>query len=257
MIEMWDGLFSRMGFRDYDEMHEMLAGTWAECYRILVEGGICCINIGDALRKLNGDFKLHPNHVRVIENCERLGFKALPYILWKKPTNKPNAFLGSGFLPPNAYVTLDCEFVLIFRKGKLRSFPRHDEMRYRSTYTKAERDLWFSQIWDGIKGERQKGGVHGDRSAAFPEELAYRLIRMFSCEGETVVDPFCGTGTTLKVARDLGRDVIGYEIEEGLVSVIMDKLKWGRQTLGQSPIAYEIVRLTGVTPKESLAASSE
>src|SRR6266508_5118275 len=116
MIEMWDELFRRLGCRGYDDMHEALAAVWAECHRVLVDGGICCINIGDALRKRNGDFRLYPNHARVLEDCERIGFKALPFILWKKPTNKPNAFLGSGFLPPNAYVTQDCEFILIFRK---------------------------------------------------------------------------------------------------------------------------------------------
>jgi len=118
MIEMWDDLFHRMGCRTYDEMHQFLAEVWRECYRVLGEGGIACINIGDALRTVDGTFRLFPNHVRVTEHCEALGFVSLPYILWKKPTTKPNAFLGSGFLPPNAYVTLDCEFILLFRKGK-------------------------------------------------------------------------------------------------------------------------------------------
>jgi site-specific DNA-methyltransferase (cytosine-N4-specific) len=84
--------------------------------------------------------------------CELAGFTTLPYILWKKPTTKPKykgkgAFLGSGFLPPNAYVTVDCEFILLFRKGKLRKFPPHDKLRYESAFTKRERDEWFSQIW--------------------------------------------------------------------------------------------------------------
>ena len=147
MIKMWDSQFAEMNpqiatlwqkleadgkeevvTQIYDAMHEALAKTWRETYRVLVDGGIACINIGDATRTVNSKFRLFPNHSRVIEHCEKTGFTTLPYILWKKPTTKPKykgkgAFLGSGFLPPNAYVTLDCEFILIFRKGKLRHFP--------------------------------------------------------------------------------------------------------------------------------------
>ena len=94
------------------------------------------INIGDATRTVNGKFELFPNHARIMEICEKIGFTTLPYILWKKPTTKPTykgkgAFLGSGFLPPNAYVTLDCEFILLFRKGNLRKFPPHDQTAVR------------------------------------------------------------------------------------------------------------------------------
>jgi len=212
MIEQWDDLFAAMGCRSYDTMHAALAAVWRECYRVLVDGGIACINIGDATRRVGKEFKLYPNHARVTEECERIGFRALPYILWKKPTNKPNAFLGSGFLPPNAYVTLDCEFILVFRKGRLRAFPPKDATRYRSRFTKAERDTWFSQVWD-VRGTRQ--GPVERRTAAFPEEIPRRLIRMFSCEGDTVLDPFLGTGTTLRVASALGRSGIGYELPEG------------------------------------------
>ena len=211
MIEQWDGLFSRMGCADYDAMHAYLAAVWRECHRALVDGGIAAINVGDATRRVGKEFKLYPNHARVIEECEALGFRALPYILWKKPTNRPNAFLGSGFLPPNAYVTLDCEFILSFRKGGLRQFPKHDARRYASAFTKKERDLWFSQIWE-VRAVKQ--GPAEARTAAFPEEIPRRLIRMFSCEGDTVLDPFLGTGTTMHVAAALGRSFVGYELPE-------------------------------------------
>jgi hypothetical protein len=89
------------------------------------------------------------------------------------------AFLGSGFLPPNAYVTLDCEFILLFRKGKLRKFPPKDALRYDGVFTKKERDEWFSQIWS-LKGTRQTVTDLERRTAAYPEEIANRLIRMFS-----------------------------------------------------------------------------
>src|SRR3990170_913877 len=236
MIKMWDNLFAKMDsniarlWREleadcreetvtqiYDAMHANLARVWLEAYRVLVDGGIACINVGDATRTVKGKFRLFPNHSRIIENCERLGFTTLPYILWKKPTTKPKykgkgAFLGSGFLPPNAYVTLDCEFILLFRKGRLRRFAKHDAPRYASAFSKEERDRWFSQIWE-VRAAKQ--GPAEARTAAFPEEIPRRLIRMFSCEGDTVLDPFLGTGTTMRVAAALGRSCVGYELPEG------------------------------------------
>jgi len=230
MIEIWDDLFKSLGCKTYDEMHDYLAEVWRECYRVLVDGGIACINIGDATRKVNGTFRLFPNHARVIEICEKIGFVSLPCILWKKPTTKPNSFLGSGFLPPNAYVTLDCEYILIFRKGNPRKFEPKDPYRYLSYYTKEERDVWFSQIWD-IKGVRQESSEIERRIAAYPEEIVYRLIRMFSIIGDTVLDPFLGTGTTTKVAMQLYRNSIGYEIDENLLELIKRKVGFYQRKL--------------------------
>ena len=144
----------------------------------------------------------------------KAGFTPLPNIYWKKPGNKPNAFLGSGFLPVNAYVTLDCEHILIFRKGKIRKFSEAEKIRRKeSTFTKEERHLWFSQTWIGINGTKQKV-INNRKSAAFPEEIPERLIRMFSIKGDVVLDPFAGTGTTLKVAERLERKAIGIDIDE-------------------------------------------
>jgi DNA modification methylase len=198
--------------------------VWREAYLALIDGGIACINIGDATRTINGRFRLFPNHSKIIEHCERRGFTTLPYVLWKKPTTKPKykgkgAYLGSGFLPPNAYVTLDCEFTLIFRKGKLRQFPHHDSRRYKSAFTKKERDEWFSQIWT-LAGTRQTESQIERRIAAFPEEIVNRLIRMFSVEGDTVLDPFLGSGTTTKTALQNERNSVGYETDESLIPLI-------------------------------------
>jgi site-specific DNA-methyltransferase (cytosine-N4-specific) len=247
MIAMWDELFCRadpniaalwrkLKFSNdeetvrqiYDATHKNLAKVWAETYRVLCNGGLACINIGDATRSFNGKFQLFPNHSRITEECEKIGFTSLPYILWKKPTNKPaykgkGAFLGSGFLPPNAYITLDCEFILIFRKGNLRKFPSKDPSRYNSAFTKKQRDEWFSQIWT-LKGTRQKTGELERRTAAYPEEIANRLIRMFSIKGETVLDPFLGSATTLKIANEIGRNCIGYEIDNKLFGIIFDRI---------------------------------
>jgi len=187
MIKMWDTPFARMDpkiaqlwqelkadcreetvVRIYESMHENLARVWREAYRALIDGGTACINVGDATRTINGRFRLFANHSKIIEYCEEIGFTTLPYVLWKKPTTKPKykgkgAFLGSGFLPPNAYITLDCEFILIFRKGKLRQFPSHDQRRYESAFTKKQRDEWFSQIWT-LAGTRQTESYKQNRN---------------------------------------------------------------------------------------------
>jgi len=247
MIAMWDELFradqkigklwekldadeSEATVRQiYDAMHENLAKVWEETHRVLCDGGIAAINIGDATRSIAGKFQLFPNHSHIIEVCEKIGFTTLPYILWRKPTNKPSykgkgAFLGSGFLPPNGYVTLDCEFILLFRKGKLRKFPPHDKQRYDSVFTKKERDEWFSQIWN-LKGTRQILSDLERRSAAYPEEIVKRLIKMFSVKGETVLDPFVGSGTTTKVALLNCRNSIGYEVDRNLLPTINKKIE--------------------------------
>ncbi|MCJ7560523.1 site-specific DNA-methyltransferase [Candidatus Bathyarchaeota archaeon] len=247
MIRMWDDLFGRTNpqiatlmqtleaydreenvTQIYEAMHENLAETWREAYRVLVDGGIACINIGDATRTINGRFRLFPNHSKIIEHCEKTGFTTLPYVLWKKPTTKPKykgkgAFLGSGFLPPNAYVTLDCEFILLFRKGKLRRFPPHDSCRYESAFTKKQRDEWFTQIWT-VTGTRQTETQIERRTAAFPDEIVKRLIRMFSVKGDTVLDPFLGSGTTTKIAIQNERNSIGYETDESLLPLIKKKI---------------------------------
>jgi DNA modification methylase len=247
MIKMWDTLFGRMDpkiaqlwrelkadcreetvIQIYESTHESLARVWREAYRVLIDGGIACINVGDATRTINGKFRLFPNHSKIIEHCEKTGFTTLPYVLWKKPTTKPKykgkgAFLGSGFLPPNAYVTLDCEFILIFRKGKLRQFAPHDQRRYESVYTKKQRDEWFSQIWT-LAGTRQTESQIERRIAAFPEEIVNRLIRMFSVKGDTVLDPFLGSGTTTKTAMQNERNSVGYETDESLLPLIKKKI---------------------------------
>jgi site-specific DNA-methyltransferase (cytosine-N4-specific) len=265
MIEMWDKQFGELDrriddlwlqFREevdtarrqeivgrlYDLMHEDLASVWRETYRVLVDGGLACINIGDATRSINGVFRIFPNHARIVEQCEKIGFLTLPYILWKKPTTKPTykgkgAFLGSGMLPPNAYVTLDCEFILIFRKGSPRKFNSKDPMRYSSRYTKEERDEWFTQIWK-ITGRRQSLSELERRAAAFPDEIPSRLISMFSVAGDMVLDPFLGTGTTMKAALELGRNSVGYEVDGRFKSLIEEKVNRAKIKFPRSELEF-------------------
>ena len=232
MIEMWDETFEMLNpqlnpnliasspEKSYDLMHDELNKVWEEMFRVLKPGRIACINIGDATRTTNEKFKLYTNHARITEAMQATGFHSLPNIIWKKPTNAPNKFMGSGMLPVGAYVTLEHEFILIFRKGEKQRFRKSEEKkaRQRSAYFWEERNTWFSDIWD-LKGTRQKmTGVSRKRSAAYPIEIPYRLINMFSMAGETVLDPFNGTGTTTRAAIENGRNSIGFEINESLVA---------------------------------------
>jgi DNA modification methylase len=231
MIEMWDEGFSNLhppvrkalrqkdGRAAFASMHAVLDSVWKETYRILKPGGFACINIGDAARTIRDDFMLYPNHARILSGLLELGFTPLPVILWRKQTNAPNKFMGSGMYPAGAYVTLEHEYVLIVRKGAKREFGSVEEKKRRreSAIFWEERNAWYSDVWMELKGARQdlRKKDTRDRSGAFPFELAYRLISMFSVKGDTVVDPFLGTGTTLKAAAAAGRNSIGYEIEPG------------------------------------------
>jgi len=152
MISKWDKLFGKV---DFDYQHSILTEVWKECFRILIPGGMLCINIGDATRKVDNNFQCFPNYAKVVMECTKIGFTPLVPIFWKKISNRPNAFLGSGFLPTNAYVSQDCEYIAILRKGSTRKFPPKDEKRYGSKFTKEERDLWFQQIWEvpGARGQ--------------------------------------------------------------------------------------------------------
>ncbi|HLD83898.1 MAG TPA: site-specific DNA-methyltransferase [archaeon] len=241
MIEMWDKMFSLQnpeisdalkennGEKAFELMHMEMDKVWKEVYRGLKTGGIACINIGDATRSLNGKFRIYPNHARILNSCLKLGFHALPHILWIKETNKPDKFMGSGMLPVGAYVTLEHEHILILRKGDKREFDGPEEKlnRQKSAFFWEERNIWFSDKWKDINGVFQKLNHTKvrERSAAYPIELAYRLINMFSVQGDAVLDPFLGTGTTTLAAIVSARNSIGYEIDRNFKDVIEDRIK--------------------------------
>ena len=237
MIEMWDDLFCSLdpaigpalgdgdGRRAFELMHDALAAVWAELDRVLVDGGIACVNVGDATRTLDDSFRVYQNHARIIEAFDGLGFEPLPEILWRKPTNAAAKFMGSGMIPPNAYATLEHEYVLVFRNGsERRSFEPGADRRYESAYFWEERNEWFSDLWTDVRGTLQEleDEEVRDRSAAYPFEIPYRLINMYSARGDTVLDPFWGTGTTSLAAMAAGRGSVGYELDDGFISVFED-----------------------------------
>lgn len=239
MIEMWDDIMADQNkkIKDYlvsdpdkafELMHLELDKVWRECLRVIKPGGFLCINIGDATRTINGRFQLYNNHSRIITSCLGMGFVGLPNIIWRKQTNAPNKFMGSGMLPCGAYVTLEHEWILIFRKGDKREFKNAEakQTRSKSAFFWEERNTWFSDIWD-IKGTKQSlhQSKSRDRSAAYPFEIPYRLINMYSELGDIVLDPFLGTGTTMQAAILLGRNSIGYDIDPHMGEIIIDGLQ--------------------------------
>ena len=241
MIEMWDKVFSDQNIKiddalksnqgplAFELMHQRLDPVWNEVYRVLKQGGIACINIGDATRTLGGHFALYTNHSRIHAYMQQLGFSALPAILWRKPTNAPTKFMGSGMMPPGAYVTLEHEYVLILRKGNKREFKTESDkqLRRESAYFWEERNLWFSDVWMDLKGTSQNliDDSLRERSAAFPFELPYRIISMFSVKGDTVLDPFLGIGTSMYASIAAGRNSIGYEIDANFAAVISSHIQ--------------------------------
>lgn len=244
MISMWDEIFSNQnpeilnalacsdGKLAFKLIHEILDSVWNEVFRVLKNGRFACINIGDATRTIKKDFCLYPNHARILTHLLNIGFSALPDILWRKQANTPNKFMGSGMLPAGAYVTLEHEYILIVRKGSKREFKTEEkkENRRESALFWEERNIWFSDVWTDIKGKCQKlsNNISRLRSAAFPYELAYRLINMYSVKGDVVLDPFLGTGTTTAAAMTSGRSSIGVEIDVSFQQAI-------------NPIACDIV----------------
>jgi DNA modification methylase len=239
MIAMWDDLFAELddeiadlladgdGEASFEAMHDALAPVWDELSRVLVDGGIAAVNVGDATRSVGDGFQLYPNHAELITRFRERGFDLLPDVLWRKPVNSLTKFMGSGMVPPNAYTTLEHEYVLLFRNGgDRRSFETGAERRYEAAYFWEERNDWFSDLWTDVQGEGQQLD-HDElrtRSAAFPFEVPYRLINMYSVYGDTVLDPFWGTGTTSLAAMVAGRDSVGYELSTEFREVFDDRL---------------------------------
>jgi DNA modification methylase len=169
------------------------------------------------VRTVGGRFRLFANHARVLQALEDEAMTTLPLVLWRKPTNAPTKFMGSGMLPAGAYVTLEHEYIIIARKGGPRRPTDTTERARRrgSAIFWEERNSWYSDLWE-LRGTGQGGtGFGRTRTAAYPLEIPFRLAAMYSWEGDTILDPFSGTGTTALAAAALGRNSISLEITEG------------------------------------------
>jgi len=185
--------------------------VWAECNRILHDGCRLCINIGDQFARsvYYGRYKVIPIRTEIIRCCEALGMDYMGAIIWQKQTTMNTtgggAIMGSFPYPRNGILKIDYEFILIFKKQGKAPKPSK-EQKEASEMTKEEWNSFFASHWN-FGGAKQNGHI-----AVFPEELPHRLIKMFSFVGETVFDPFMGSGTTALAARNLQRNSIGYEI---------------------------------------------
>ncbi|MDO5760378.1 MAG: DNA methyltransferase [Bacteroidota bacterium] len=214
----------QIGFHDsYEEYINNLNIVWSECNRILHDGCRLCINIGDQFARsvYYGHYKVIPIRTEIIRFCETLGMDYMGAIIWQKQTTMNTtgggAVMGSFPYPRNGILKIDYEFILIFKKqGKAPSITT--EQKESSIMTKEEWKTYFSSHWNFV------GAKQDEHIAVFPEELPHRLIKMFSFVGETVFDPFMGSGTTALAASNLQRNSIGYEINPDFVKYYKNKV---------------------------------
>ncbi|MEX1097575.1 MAG: site-specific DNA-methyltransferase [Planctomycetales bacterium] len=202
---------------DYDQFLEELDKVWRQCWTALVPGGRLICVVGDVClsrRKNNGRHTVVPLHASIQEHCRRLGFDNLAPILWNKIANAvyevengSGGFLGKPY-EPNAVIKNDVEFILMQRKPGGYRQPSL-ATRILSIIPEDRHREWFQQVWTGLNGASTRA-----HPAPYPVELAERLIRMFSFVGDTVLDPFLGTGTTSAAAARCGRNSLGVEIDE-------------------------------------------
>ena len=226
------GTEDQIGFNDsYEEYINNLNLVWKECNRVLSDGCRLCINIGDQFARsvYYGRYKVIPIRTEIIRFCESLGMDYMGAIIWQKTTTMNTsgggAIMGSFPYPRNGILKMDYEFILLFKK--LGNAPKPtQQQKEQSAMTKEEWSQYFSSHWN-FNGVKQMAHI-----AMFPEELPKRLIKMFSFSGETVFDPFAGSGTTSLAAKNLGRNSIGYEINRDFKPIIREKLGVSQITLG-------------------------
>lgn len=215
---------SQIGFNDtYEEYINNLNLVWNECHRVLHKGCRFCINIGDQFARAvyYGRYKVIPIRTEIIKFCESAGFDYMGAIIWQKVTTTHTTggatVMGSFPYPRNGILKIDYEFILLFKKYG-NPPPVSKQIKEMSKMTQEEWNQYFTGHWN-FPGERQDKHL-----AMFPEELPRRLIKMFSFVGDTVLDPFLGSGTTSLAAKSLDRNSIGYEINEDFLGVIKKKV---------------------------------
>jgi DNA modification methylase len=242
------GIGQMADIEDYDTFLSELDKVWAECTRVLVPGGrICCV-VGDVCipRKKGGRHLIFPLHADIQVRTRHLGLDCLTPILWHKIANGVTEAEGNGAgfygkpYQPGAVVKNDIEYLLFMRKGgKYRSVSPMQKAL--SMLTKEEMQSWFRSFWTDVKGASTRTG----HPAPYPIELAERLIRMFSFAGDTILDPFVGTGSTSIAAVNCGRNSIGNEVEVKYLDLALPRLS-AAISIPRSVGATEAVLLTTV-----------
>lgn len=232
------GIENQIGYNDsYEKYINHLNLVWKECYRVLASGSRLCINIGDQFARAvyYGRYKVIPIRTEIIKFCEAIGFDYMGAIIWQKKTTSNTtggaSLMGSYPFPKNGILSIDYEFILIFKKlGEAKKPPI--EIKELSKMTKEEWKTYFDGHWN-FGGARQDGHI-----AMFPTELPKRLIKMFSFVGDTVLDPFLGSGTSSLVAKKLDRNSVGYEINPEFIPFIKEKLEIQENTLFKSEYIF-------------------
>ena len=223
---------------DYEKFLDELDKVWQECFELLVPGGRLICVVGDVClsrRKNEGRHTVVPLHASIQEHCRKIGFDNLAPIIWHKIANAAyevengsGGFLGKPY-EPNAVVKNDIEFILMERKPGGYRTPS-DAERILSVLSAEDHRKWFQQIWTGVTGASTR-----HHPAPYPFELAERLIKMFSFAGDTVLDPFMGTGTTALAAAKCGRNSVNFEIDETYAALAANRLHGELATLFSNP----------------------
>ena len=234
------GTDNQIGFHDsYENYINNLNLVWKECHRVLHNGCRLCVNIGDQFARsvYYGRYKVIPIREEIIKFCENIGFDYMGAIIWQKVTTSNTTGggvqMGSYPYPRNGILKLDYEFILIFKK--LGDSPKPTkEQKELSKMTAEEWNTFFAGHWN-FTGAKQTGHI-----AMFPEELPRRLIKMFSFVGETILDPFAGSGTTALAAKKLDRNSVSYEINPEFIPIIKEKLEVHQKDL--SGTTYEFLQ---------------
>ena len=218
------GTEDQIGYNDsYEKYINNLNLVWKESYRVLNNGCRLCVNIGDQFARAvyYGRYKVVPIRTEVIKFCEAIGFDYMGAVIWQKKTTTNTtggaSLMGSYPTPRNGIISIDYEFILLFKKLGTPIKPEK-ELKEQSKMTKEEWKEYFTGHWN-FGGTKQDGHI-----AMFPEELPKRLIKMFSFVGDTVLDPFLGSGTTSLASRNLNRNSVGYEINPDFIPYVKRKL---------------------------------
>ncbi|MCL4490973.1 MAG: thermonuclease family protein [Nitrospirae bacterium] len=233
------GTENQIGFHEsYESYINNLNLVWQESYRVLHPGCRLCVNIGDQFARsvYYGRYKVIPIRTEIIKFCETIGFDYMGAVIWQKVTTCNTTggatIMGSFPYPRNGILKIDYEFILLFKKQGVAPAPTKEQKEL-SLITKDEWNTYFSGHWY-FAGAKQDGHI-----AMFPEELPARLIKMFSFSGETVLDPFLGSGTTSLAASNLGRNSVGYEINLDFIPIIKDKLNVNQSDLAATEYVFQ------------------